>query len=85
MQVSNLSVDQLKKVISEVLDEKDVATKKDIKRLDNKIEKLATKIELKKLDKKFDKLFNFLDKDYLRVKQDVRNLQSRFRLPVSNF
>lgn len=69
MQVSNLSVDQLKNVISEVIDEKKLATKKD----------------LQKIDRKFDKLFNFLDEDYLKVKRDVRNIQSHLHIPVSDF
>jgi hypothetical protein len=60
---------QIKQVIKETIKEEDLATRKD----------------LKKIDKKFDKLFDFLDKDYLRVKRDVRDIQSHLNLPVSDF
>lgn len=119
MQVSNLDVDQLKNVISGVLDSKGFATKSDFKDFAKKddlkdfitkndlknfatkgdlesiksdtnnikavIKTLATKKDLQKIDRKFDKLFNFLDEDYLKVKRDVRNIQSHLHIPVSDF
>lgn len=64
-------------------------TKADLKAIDGlvakRVSKLATKKDLQKLDKKFDGLFNFLDKDYLRVKKDVREIQSHLHLSVSDF
>lgn len=87
MQVSNLTVNQLKDVINEVLDSKSFATKSDLKNFATKddLKTLATKKDLRKIDKKFDKLFNFLDEDYLKVKRDVRNIQSHLHIPVSDF
>lgn len=43
------------------------------------------KSDVKKIDKKVDMFFNVLDKDYLRVKNDVRVIQAHVHLPVSDF
>ena len=68
-------------------DLKDFVTKSDLKNFVTKddLKVLATKKDLQKIDKKFDKLFDFLDRDYLRVKRDVRDIQSHHNLPVSDF
>ena len=73
-------------------DLKDFATKSDLEDIKSDtnnikavIKTLATKKDLQKIDKKFDKLFNFLDEDYLKVKRDVRNIQSHLHIPVSDF
>lgn len=101
MQVLNLSVTQLKDVIVDVLRGMNVATKDDLKNFATKddlesikndtngiketIKTLATKKDLQKINKKFDRFFNFLDKDYIRVKKDVRDIQSHLHIPVSDF
>jgi hypothetical protein len=88
-------------VFDQKFEEKGVATKTDLKGFATKadldsikndtngikavIKTLATKKDLQKIDKKFDKLFDFLDRDYLRVKSDVRDIQSHLNLPVSDF
>jgi len=69
---------QIKGIIKEVVREEDLATKSDLK-------DFATKKDLQKIDKKFDKMIDFLDKDYLRVKRNVRDIQSHLHIPVSNF
>ena len=55
--------------------------------LDDRLEKkgVATKKDIQRIEKKFDKLFDFLDKDYIKVKQDVREIQSTLHIPVSAF
>jgi hypothetical protein len=61
------------------------AIKSDTNNIQEVIKTLATKKDVQKIDKKFDKLFNFLDKDYLRVKRDVREIESHLNIPVSDF
>ncbi|MEK7550740.1 MAG: hypothetical protein AAB535_03070 [Patescibacteria group bacterium] len=82
MSLTKNDLGAIKVLIQETFDqkitEKGLATKKDLK-------ELSTKKDLQKIDKKFDKLIGFLDKDYLRVKQDVREIQSHLHLPVSDF
>lgn len=69
-------------------------SKEDIKAIDGllvkrirplKKEFITVNKRLTKIDKKFDELFNFLDKKYLEVKRDVRDLQKHLHLPVSDF
>ncbi len=62
-------------------------TKADLKAIDGLLIKRTSPINrrLTKIEKKFDELFDFLDKKYLDVKRDVRNIQNHFHLPVSNF
>lgn len=59
-------------------DELGVVTKNDIKNV-------ATKKDVQKIDKKFDKLFNFLDRDLSKTKRQVREIQEHFRMPTSEF
>ena len=58
---------QIKEIVKEAVREEDLATKKD----------------LQKIDKKFDKLFDFIDKDLIKTKRDVREIQSHLHLPIS--
>ncbi len=62
-------------------------TKRDIELIDGLLVKRIDPIEkrLGKIEKKFDDLFDFLDKKYIEVKRDVRNIQSHLHLPVSDF
>ena len=64
-----------------------LATKEEISKLATKeeISKLATKKDLQKIDKKFDRLFDFLDKDVMKVKRDVKQIQDHLRLTPSEF
>lgn len=55
-------------------------TKKDLSAIQNIVDG-----SIDKIDKKFDKLFNFLDKEHMRTKDEVREIQKHLRLPISDF
>jgi len=40
---------------------------------------------LLRIEKKFDKLFNFLDRKYIEVKDDIRGIQAHLHLPISEY
>ncbi len=40
---------------------------------------------LKRIEKKFDELFDFLDRKYIEVKKDIRNIQGHIKLPLSEY
>lgn len=64
-----------------------VLTKEDLQAIDGLIVKRISPLakNIKQIEKKFDELFNFLDKKYLVVKRDVRNVQKHLHLPISDF
>ncbi len=37
------------------------------------------------LKKRFDELFNFLDKSYVKVKTEVREIQTHLHLPITDY
>ena len=64
-----------------------VSLDKKVGDLDNRVVSLDKKIDRNFvfLKKRFDELFNFLDKSYVKVKTEVREIQTHLHLRVTDY
>ncbi|KKR71933.1 MAG: Synaptonemal complex 1 [Candidatus Woesebacteria bacterium GW2011_GWA2_40_7] len=69
------------------LDNRVVSLDKKVGDLDNRVVSLDKKIDRNFvfLKKRFDELFNFLDKSYVKVKTEVREIQTHLHLRVTDY